>query len=49
MGRLVATCTIATIKGLESRLVMSHPEAADDIHPPMFETTVATQMTVNVR
>jgi len=28
---------------------MSHPEAADDIHPPMFETTVATQMTVNVR
>jgi len=28
---------------------MSHPEAAEDIHPPMFETTVATQMTVNVR
>jgi hypothetical protein len=27
---------------------MSHPEAAEDIHPPMFETTVAIQMTVNV-
>jgi hypothetical protein len=40
---------MATIRGLESKLVMSHPEAADDIHPPMFETTVATQMTVNVR
>jgi hypothetical protein len=40
---------MATMKGLESRLVMSHPEAAEDIHPPMFETTVASQMTVNVR
>jgi hypothetical protein len=39
---------MATMKGLESRLVMSHPEAAEDIHPPMFETTVAIQMTVNV-
>jgi hypothetical protein len=27
---------------------MSQPEAAEDIHPPMFETTVAIQMTVNV-
>jgi hypothetical protein len=27
---------------------MSHPEAAEDIHPPMFETTVAIQMTVKV-
>ena len=48
IGRLVATCTMATMKGLESRLVMSHPEAAEDIHPPMFETTVAIQMTVKV-
>jgi hypothetical protein len=37
------------MKGLESRLVMSHPEAAEDIQPPIFETTVAIQMTVNVR
>jgi hypothetical protein len=28
---------------------MSHPEAADDIHPPMFDTTVPIQMSVNVR
>jgi hypothetical protein len=28
---------------------MSHPEAADDIHPPMFDITVPIQMTVNVR
>jgi hypothetical protein len=27
---------------------MSHPEAAEDIHPPTFETTVAIQMTVKV-
>jgi hypothetical protein len=39
---------MATMRGLESRLVMSHPEAAEDIHPPMFETTVAIQMTVKV-
>jgi hypothetical protein len=28
---------------------MSHPLATLYIQPPMFETTVATQMTVNVR
>jgi hypothetical protein len=28
---------------------MSHPEAAEDIHPPMFDTTVPIQMRVNVR
>jgi hypothetical protein len=27
---------------------MSHPEAAEDIHPPMFDTTVPIQMTANV-
>jgi len=48
MGALVATWTRATIKGLESRLVMSQPEAAEDIQPPMFETTVPAQITVNV-
>jgi hypothetical protein len=49
MGALLATCTMATMKGLESRVVMSHPEAAEDIQPPMFDTTVPIQMTVNVR
>jgi hypothetical protein len=38
-----------TMKGLGSSRVMSQPEAAADIHPPMFETTVPIQMTVNVR
>jgi hypothetical protein len=27
---------------------MSHPDAVEDIHPPMFDTTVAPQMTVKV-
>jgi hypothetical protein len=48
MGRLVATWIIDTMNGLESRLVMSQPDAAADIHPPMFETTVPIQMTVKV-
>ena len=48
IGRLVATWTIDTMKGLESRLVMSQPEAAVDIQPPMFDTTVPIQMIVNV-
>jgi hypothetical protein len=28
---------------------MSHPEAAEDIQPPMFDTTVLIQMRVKVR
>ena len=37
------------MKALELRLVMSQPEATLDIQPPIFETTVAIQMTVNAR
>jgi hypothetical protein len=48
MGKVVATCTIETISGFASRLVISHPDAALYIHPPTFETTVAVQTTVNV-
>jgi len=48
IGRLVATWTSDTVRGLESRLVMSQPEAAVDIQPPMFDTTVPIQMIVNV-
>jgi hypothetical protein len=36
------------MRGLESSLVMSQPEAAVDIHPPMSDTTVPIQMIVNV-
>jgi hypothetical protein len=32
---------------LGSRLVISQPEATLYIQPPMFETTVAIQITVN--
>ena len=48
IGRLIATWTIDTMRGLESSLVMSQPEAAVDIHPPMSDTTVPIQMIVNV-
>jgi hypothetical protein len=37
------------MKGLGSRLVMSQPEATLYIQPPMFETTVAIQITANAR
>ncbi|HMH28362.1 MAG TPA: hypothetical protein VK580_07240 [Steroidobacteraceae bacterium] len=47
IGRLFATWTIETMNAFELRLVMSQPEATLDIQPPMFETTVAIQMTVN--
>jgi len=47
IGRLFATYTIETISALASRLVMSRPEATLYIQPPMFETTVAIQITVN--
>src|ERR1700686_1209728 len=49
IGRLLATCTMETVSGLGSRFVMSQPEATLYIQPPMFETTVAVQITVNVR
>jgi hypothetical protein len=42
-GRLVATCTNATITGSELRLVMSQAAAALYIHAPTFATTVAIQ------
>jgi hypothetical protein len=49
IGRLLTTCTRETVSGSESRLVMSQPHATLYIQPPIFDTTVATQMTVNVR
>src|ERR1700690_2100070 len=49
MGRLLATCTRETMNGSGLRLVMSQPDAMLYIQPPMFETTVAVQITANVR
>src|ERR1700677_429534 len=49
IGRLLATCTSDTVNGLASRLVISQPDATLNTQPPMLETTVATQMTVNAR
>ena len=48
IGRVVATCTIDTMNGSGLRLVISQPDAALYIQPPMFETTVAVHSTVNV-
>jgi len=47
IGKVVATWTIDTISGSGARLVMSHPDAALYIQLPMFETTVAAQITAN--
>ena len=47
-GKLVATWTNETISGEGLRLVISQPDAALYIQPPMFEITVAVQMTANV-
>src|ERR1700722_10665986 len=49
IGRVFATCTRETVSGSESRLVMSQPHATLYIQPPIFDTTVAIQMSVNVR
>jgi hypothetical protein len=49
IGRLFATCTRETVSASGSRLVMSQPDATLYIQPPTFDTTVAIQMTVNVR
>jgi hypothetical protein len=37
------------MKAFGSRLVISQPEAMLYIQPPMFETTVAIQITANAR
>jgi hypothetical protein len=47
IGRLPATCTIATSNGPGLRLVISHAHAALYIHVPMFDATVADHKTVN--
>src|ERR1700683_339819 len=49
IGRLLATCTMETMNGLGSRLVMSQPDATLYIQPPTFETTVAAQISANDR
>jgi hypothetical protein len=49
IGRLLATCTMETMNGSGSRLVMSQAEATLYIQPPMLETTVAIQINVNTR
>jgi hypothetical protein len=49
IGRVDATCTIETMKGAGLRLVISQPDAALEIQPPMLEITVAIQRTVNAR
>jgi len=46
IGRLLAACTKATVKGSGSSEVISQPDAALYIQPPTFETSVAVQMTV---
>jgi hypothetical protein len=45
IGKVVATCTSDTMSGSGLRLVINQPEAALYIQPPMFETTVAVQIT----
>jgi hypothetical protein len=47
IGRVAATCTNDTTRGDGSRLVISQPEAALDIQPPILEITVTVQRTVN--
>ena len=47
IGSVLAACTSATIKGSGFRLVISQPEAALYIQPPILETSVAVQMTAN--
>src|SRR5271154_3053219 len=49
IGRLLATCTMETMKGSGSRLVMSQADATLYIQPPMLETTVAIQINANTR
>jgi len=44
IGRLLAACTSATIKGSGLRLVISQPDAALYIQPPTLDTSVAVQI-----
>src|SRR5262249_13382816 len=44
IGSEAATCTIETGSGSGSRSVISQPEAALYIQPPIFATTVAIQI-----
>jgi len=46
IGKVVATCTSDTMSGSGLRLVINQPDAALYIQPPIFETTVAVQITV---
>ena len=45
IGNIVATCTMATVRGSASSVVINHPAAALCIHPPMLETTVTVHTT----
>src|SRR5262245_59749567 len=47
MGSVVATCTLETKRGSESRIVISQPDAALYIQLPTLTTTVAIHSTVN--
>src|ERR1700734_4038941 len=46
IGAVVAACTSDTIKGLGSRSVISQPDAALYIQPPILATRVAVQIIV---
>src|SRR5438105_14129804 len=48
IGSVVATWTIDTMNASGLRLVISQPDAALNIHPPMFATTVAVHSSANV-
>jgi hypothetical protein len=48
IGSVVATWTSDTTSGSGLRLVISQPDAALAIQPPMFETTVAVHITAKI-
>jgi cytochrome c oxidase assembly factor CtaG len=48
-GTLLATCTKDTISGSVVSVVINQPAAALYIQPPMFDTTVATHTSANMR
>src|SRR5262249_50054299 len=48
IGSVAATCTSATMNGSGLRLVISQPDAALYIQPPMFETMVAIHSAVKL-
>ncbi len=49
IGSVFATCTSDTVKGSGSSVVINQPLATLYIQPPTLETTVAIQMTANIR